>query len=91
MHSIAAGLRDEYAETGTIVGRLARCKKGDGLLACPAPRQSGPGDDGLPAHGWVDYLDEAERNRDAAASLGLVRTLEQNGGQRFACLARVGS
>ena len=30
--------------------------------------------------GWTDYLDEAERNRDAVARLGLVRTAEQNGG-----------
>ena len=31
--------------------------------------------------GRAEYLDEAERNRHAAASLGLVRTPEQNAGQ----------
>lgn len=31
--------------------------------------------------GWTDYFAEAERNRDAVASLGLVRTTDQNGGQ----------
>jgi hypothetical protein len=34
-----------------------------------------------PRTSWNDYLDEAERNRDAVASLGLVRTPDQNGGQ----------
>ncbi|MGB9281460.1 MAG: hypothetical protein WCB57_15445 [Pseudonocardiaceae bacterium] len=29
---------------------------------------------------WTGYLDEAERNRSAAASLGLVRTAAQNNG-----------
>ena len=38
MYSVAAGLMDEYAETGTLVGRLARCKKGDGCWRCPASR-----------------------------------------------------
>ena len=32
MHGVAAGLGDEYAETGTTVGHLPRCKKGDGVL-----------------------------------------------------------
>lgn len=31
--------------------------------------------------GWTDYFDEAERNRNAVAALGLVRTAEQNGWQ----------
>ena len=30
---------------------------------------------------WGDYLDEAERNRQATASLGLVPHADQNGGQ----------
>lgn len=79
MYDVAAGLGDEYAETGTLVGLLARCKKGDGVLTA---------DDGAahvvlemtdsPRAAWQSYLDEAERNRGAAASLGLVRTVEQN-------------
>ena len=36
--------------------------------------------------GWAEYLDEAERNRRAAAALGLVRTPEQNGGQSIRVL-----
>jgi hypothetical protein len=81
MHTIAAGLGDEYAATGAIVGRLSRCKKGDGLLT------AGDGSARVvlemtdsPRTGWGDYFDEAERNRDASAALGLVRSVEQNAG-----------
>lgn len=35
---------------------------------------------------WGAHLDEAERNRGAAASLGVVRTPEQNGGQHVRVL-----
>ncbi|MGH3783566.1 MAG: Fis family transcriptional regulator, partial [Pseudonocardiaceae bacterium] len=35
---------------------------------------------------WNDYLDEAERNRCAAASLGLVRNPAQNNGSTIRCL-----
>jgi len=87
MRSIAAGLMDEYTESGTLVGRLARCKKGDGVLAVPGkPAKVVLEMTDSPRIGWVDYLDEAERNRDAAASLGLVRTMEQNGGQSILVL-----
>lgn len=78
---------DEYTETGTLVGRLARCKKGDGVLAVPGePAKVVLEMTDSPRTGWVDYLDEAERNRDAAASLSLVRTMEQNGGQSIRVL-----
>lgn len=82
MFSIAGGLGDEYDDTSAMAGRLPRCKKGDGVLTI----------DGGSARvviemtdstrsGWGDYLDEAERNREAAASLGLIRTPDQNGDQ----------
>ncbi|MBB5808870.1 vacuolar-type H+-ATPase subunit E/Vma4 [Saccharothrix ecbatanensis] len=82
MSGIAGGLGDEYADTSTITGHLPRCKKGDGVLTV----------DSGAAHvvievtdstraAWGAYLDEAERNRDAIASLGLVRTSAQNGNQ----------
>lgn len=87
MYSVAAGLMDEYTETGALVGRLARCKKGDGVLAVPGkPAKVVLEMTDSPRTGWVDYLDEAERNRDSAASLGLVRTTEQNGGQSILVL-----
>ncbi|CAM3591353.1 Fis family transcriptional regulator [Mycobacterium frederiksbergense] len=82
LSAIAAGLGDEYTDTRANVGHLPRSKKGDGLLTV----------DGGTARvvlemtdsargGWAEYLDEAERNRHAAASLGLVRTPDQNAGQ----------
>ncbi|MBC9820521.1 Fis family transcriptional regulator [Terrabacter sp. MAHUQ-38] len=87
MYDVAAGLMDEYTETGSLVGRLARCKKGDGVLAVPGqPAKVVLEMTDSPRTGWVDYLDEAERNRDAVASLGLVRTIEQNGGQSILVL-----
>ena len=36
--------------------------------------------------GWTEYFDEAERNRGATASLGLVRTVEQNAQQSIRVL-----
>jgi hypothetical protein len=79
---IAGGLGDEYDDTSALAGRLPRCKKGDGLLTVGggAARVVLEVTDSARA-GWGDYLDEAERNRDAAASLGLVRLAAQNGGQ----------
>ncbi|CRK61199.1 transcriptional regulator, Fis family [Alloactinosynnema sp. L-07] len=81
MAGIAAGLGGEYLDTSTTVGALPRCRKGDGLLST---------DDGAARvvietsdstrRDWGGYLDEAERNRGAATSLGIVRTPEQNGG-----------
>ncbi|MEU4803059.1 Fis family transcriptional regulator [Actinosynnema sp. NPDC023587] len=80
--SIAAGLGDDYTDTSTTTGRLPRCKKGDGVLSMNdgAARVVIEMTDSART-GWTDYLDEAERNRDAVASLGLVRTIDQNGDQ----------
>jgi hypothetical protein len=81
MEQIAAGLGDDYADTGAIPGAVPRSKKGDGVLTInggsarivlemtTAKRPN-----------WTGYLDEAERNRSAAASLGLVRMPAQNNG-----------
>ncbi len=88
---LAAHHGDEYLDTSAETGRLARCRKGDGVLVVP----TGVGtqtarvviemtDSDTTRRGWTDYLDEAERNRDAQASLGLVRTVEQStGGERL--------
>ena len=79
---IAAGLGDDYTDTSATMGRLPRCKKGDGVLTMNdgAARVVIEMTDSART-GWTDYFAEAERNRDAAASLGLVRTVDQNGGQ----------
>jgi hypothetical protein len=83
MHAIAVGLGDEYLETGTTGGAInGRNKKGDGVLVVAG----GPARVVLEMtdserRDWGDYLDEAERNRQATASLGLVPHADQNGGQ----------
>jgi hypothetical protein len=82
MLGIAGGLGDEYDDTSAMEGRLARCRKGDGVLTIDAgsARVVIEMTDSTRVR-WGDYLEEAERNRDATASLGLVRTSSQNGGQ----------
>lgn len=81
LQRIAAGLGDEYTATGKTVGSISRCFKGDGVLTLNggAARVVLEMTDS-PRSDWTDYLDVAERNRDALAALGLVRTPEQNGG-----------
>lgn len=80
LHGVAAGLGAEYTDTTRTVGHLARSKKGDGVLtagdACVVVEMTDS-----TRTGWSDYFDESERNRGAAAALGVVRTPEQNGGQ----------
>ncbi|MEV6411025.1 hypothetical protein [Kribbella sp. NPDC051718] len=39
-----------------------------------------------PRTGWIDYFDEAERNRAAVAAIGLVRSPEQNDNQTIRVL-----
>jgi hypothetical protein len=84
---IAAGLGDEYVDTRATVGNLPRSKKGDGVLTVDggAARVVLEMTDSART-GWAEYLDEAERNRQAVAALGLVRTAEQNGGQSIRLL-----
>lgn len=87
LETIASGLGDEYTDTGTVVGRLSRSKKDDGLLTIDdgSARLVLEMTDSSRSH-WNGYLDEAERNRDAAASLGLVRDPAQNAGQSIRVL-----
>lgn len=87
MRGVAAGLGDEYVDTTNTVGRLPRSKKGDGVLsvAGTSTRVVLEMTDS-PRSGWGDYFDEAERNRDGVASLGLVRTVDQNSGQALRVL-----
>ena len=82
LQTLAAHHGDEYQDTSNEVGRIARCRKGDGVIVIP----TGTGTQAAriviemtdsKRTRWMDYLDEAERNRDAVASLGLVRTVDQ--------------
>ena len=88
MRDIAAGLGDEYTDTGSVTGCIARSKKGDGVLTVDAGRARVVLEmtDSV-RQSWGAYLDEAERNRAATASLGLVRDASQNGGQSIRVLA----
>jgi hypothetical protein len=66
---------------------VARSKKGDGVLTVNggAARLVLEMSDSTRTV-WNDYLDEAERNREASASLGLVPSPAQNGGHSIRCL-----
>lgn len=85
--AIATGLGDEYTDTHSTTGAVARSKKGDGLLHVEggATRVVVEATDS-PRTEWGAYLDEAERNRRASASLGLVRSPDQNGGHTIRTL-----
>ena len=89
MGEIATGLGDEYTNTGAQQGILPRCKKGDGVLSV----QGGMANVVLEMTdskrpGWNAYLDEAERNRLASASLGLVPSVDLNEGHGVRCLGQ---
>lgn len=87
MAEIAVGLGDEYEPTGARPGAVPRSKKGDGVLSVDGGEVNvvvEATDSKRPA--WNNYLHEAERNRCALASLGLVRTTEQLGGRTMRTL-----
>lgn len=82
MFGLATGLGDEYYDTSSVAGKLSRCKKGDGVLTIDSGSARVVVEMTDSARGgWNAYFDEAERNRDATAALGLVRTADQNAGQ----------
>jgi len=89
MNDIAAGLGDEYEDTTTKTGLVPRSKKGDGLLvvAGQGARVVLEMTDSARAN-WGEYFDEAERNRGASASLGVVRTADQNSGHSIRVLGQ---
>lgn len=74
--------------TGTSAGRLPNSKKGDAVLHVGGAdvRLVIEVTDSTARRQWAPYFDEAERNRDAVAALGVVRTIEQNGGQHVRVL-----
>ena len=88
MERIAVGLGDEYTETGGVAGAIQRCFKGDGMLTIGAgqARVVLEMHDSTDARAWNDYLETAEANREAAASIGVVRTARQNKGQTIRVL-----
>ena len=87
IESIAVGLGDEYIPTGHISGAISRSKKGDGVLTISgASARLVVEMTNSQRREWGDYLDEAERNRQAIASLGLVASVERNSGQAIRVL-----
>lgn len=82
MLDVAGGLGDEYVDTTGTIGQLPGCKKGDGVLTADggAARVVVEMNDSRRT-AWSSFFADAERNRGAAAALGLVRTVAQNGGQ----------
>lgn len=86
LQDIAAGLGDEYADTRNTTGAISRCQKGDGVLTVEGKTQVVVELTDSADRSWVPYFDVAERNREANASLGIVPTPEQNGGQSIRVL-----
>ena len=82
LEAIAAGLGDDYADTSAMAGAISRCRKGDGVLTVEGGevRVVIEMSDSARGAGWGPYLAEAERNRGALASIGLVRSAEQLNG-----------
>ncbi len=82
LQDIAAGLGDEYTDTRNTTGVISRCQKGDGVLTIQGGTTAVVIEMTDSANRtWGPYFDEAERNREASAALGIVPTPEQNGGQ----------
>lgn len=89
MDDVAAGLGDEYEDTTTKTGVVPRSKKGDGLLGVSgADARVVIEMTDSPRANWGEYFDEAERNRAAVASLGIVRNADQNGGHSVRVLGQ---
>jgi hypothetical protein len=78
---IALSLGEEYRETGAFAGKLPRNKKGDGVLVLSddMARIVIEVHDGS-TKDWGSYLAEAERNRGACASIGVVKHQRDNAG-----------
>lgn len=89
MNDIAAGLGDEYEDTTRTTGLVSRSKKGDGVLSITgtSARVVIEMTDSSRAN-WGEYFDEAERNRGAGASLGVVRSADQNAGHSIRVLGQ---
>jgi hypothetical protein len=88
LETIAAGLGDDYSDTSARAGTISRCKKGDGVLVVEGGdiRVVVEMSDSARGGGWGPYLAEAERNRGALASIGLVRSAEQLNGNSMITL-----
>lgn len=91
LEEIAALFGDQYVDTSKTTGRIAQCKKGDALLtladeigvtADAARVVIEMSDADEQRRDWPTYLEDAQRNRGAQVSLGLVRRKKQVPGGR---------
>lgn len=81
LETIVLGMAGVYSETSDTVGTIRGCKKGDAVIEMPSAEAGRPParvvveftTQGQPRN-WSEYLDIAERNRGAQASLGVVPT-----------------
>jgi alkylated DNA nucleotide flippase Atl1 len=81
LEAIATGMACSYMDISDTVGLVKACKKGDGILEGRGVDSGGPAPrvvvelttQGHPRN-WPQYLEFAERNRGAQASLGIVPT-----------------
>jgi hypothetical protein len=88
----AAAWGDGYIDTARSSGLIGRCRKGDGVLIIHGQRQAAEParvvlemttEEGTRRE-WDAYLEEAERNRAAQASLGVVpSTIQVPGRERI--------
>lgn len=78
---MATAMGDDYVACGENAGLLPRNKKGDGVFRVNGSTAKVviEAHDGVSKE-WSSYLAEAERNRDAVASIGVVRKIEDNKG-----------
>lgn len=81
---LAVQFGDDYRDTHNTAGDIAHCKKGDGVLVIDGDKarvvvESHHGT----SKDWHEYLPQAERNRGAAVSIGMVKNAEENAGHTF--------
>lgn len=90
LERLAVSMGDEYTATGNFPGALGTSKKGDGVIVIGGDQARvvvEMHDSSGPQRQWNSYLEEAERNRKAAASIGIVRDTTQNAGQLIRVLS----
>lgn len=82
LEQLAAAMGAEFTPTGASVGSVPNSKKGDGVLTLKggAAKVVIEMHDGAGRRDWNAYLADAERNREAVASLGLVPHRDHNAG-----------
>lgn len=97
VEGIACGLGASYTDTSNGVGEVRGCKKGDGLIevaatdcAAAAARVVVEFTTSGAARNWPGYLAEAERNRGAQASLGIVPTRDLVPGKEMIAILGAG-